>query len=59
MPGALREGRRGRQKLDLHPRGPRAYHREPPSGLVGEIEDPMACVGPPIRDPDPDHVPIG
>jgi hypothetical protein len=47
----LCEERRGRQKLDLHPRCTHAYHIEPPGGLVREIEDPMALVGPPISNP--------
>jgi hypothetical protein len=55
----LRAGRRGRQKLDLHPRCPRAYHSEPPRRLGGEIEDPTALAGSPISHPDPDRVPIG
>ena len=54
-----REGRRGRQNLDLHPRCTRAHHIEPPRRLVGEIEDPTARVESPISDLDPDRVPIG
>ncbi len=54
-----REGQRGRQQRDFHPRGPRADHGEPSHGLVGEIEDPLARVGPPIGELDSDHISMG
>jgi hypothetical protein len=45
-PEARREGQGGGQTRALHPRGPRANHREPPCRLGGAIADPTVCAVP-------------